>query len=66
MTPAGRQVRIPAALQRRRPLLCAGLIGYRSLVLAGDAKRLGVSGPSAWWQDLTVQPQPARRAHWGW
>jgi propanol-preferring alcohol dehydrogenase len=26
------------------PLLCAGLIGYRSLVLAGDAVRLGLYG----------------------
>jgi propanol-preferring alcohol dehydrogenase len=26
------------------PLLCAGLIGYRSLVLAGEAKRLGFYG----------------------
>ncbi len=26
------------------PLLCAGLIGYRSLVTAGDAKRLGIYG----------------------
>ena len=26
------------------PLLCAGLIGYRSLVLAGDAERLGLYG----------------------
>ena len=26
------------------PLLCAGLIGYRSLVRAGDAKRLGLYG----------------------
>jgi len=26
------------------PLLCAGLIGYRSLVKAGDAKRLGLYG----------------------
>jgi len=26
------------------PLLCAGLIGYRSLVHAGDAKRLGIYG----------------------
>jgi len=26
------------------PLLCAGLIGYRSLVMAGDARRLGVYG----------------------
>jgi propanol-preferring alcohol dehydrogenase len=26
------------------PLLCAGLIGYRSLVLAGNARRLGIYG----------------------
>jgi propanol-preferring alcohol dehydrogenase len=26
------------------PLLCAGLIGYRSLVVAGDARRLGIYG----------------------
>jgi propanol-preferring alcohol dehydrogenase len=26
------------------PLLCAGLIGYRALVMAGDARRLGVYG----------------------
>jgi len=26
------------------PLLCAGLIGYRALVMAGDAKRLGIYG----------------------
>jgi propanol-preferring alcohol dehydrogenase len=26
------------------PLLCAGLIGYRSLRLAGDARRLGIYG----------------------
>jgi len=26
------------------PLLCAGLIGYRSLLAAGDAKRLGIYG----------------------
>ena len=26
------------------PLLCAGLIGYRSLVKTGDAKRLGIYG----------------------
>jgi len=26
------------------PLLCAGLIGYRSLVMAGPAKRLGIYG----------------------
>lgn len=26
------------------PLLCAGLIGYRSLVAAGDARRLGIYG----------------------
>jgi propanol-preferring alcohol dehydrogenase len=26
------------------PLLCAGLIGWRSLVMAGDARRLGIYG----------------------
>ncbi len=26
------------------PLLCAGLIGYRSLVMCGDARRLGIFG----------------------
>jgi len=26
------------------PLLCAGLIGWRSLVMAGDAKRIGIYG----------------------
>jgi propanol-preferring alcohol dehydrogenase len=26
------------------PLLCAGLIGYRSLIAAGDARRLGIYG----------------------
>jgi propanol-preferring alcohol dehydrogenase len=26
------------------PLLCGGLIGYRSLVMAGDARRLGIYG----------------------
>lgn len=30
--------------QAATPLLCAGLIGYRSLVAAGDAKRLGIYG----------------------
>ncbi len=29
------------------PLLCAGLIGYRSLVMAGDAERLGIYGYGA-------------------
>jgi propanol-preferring alcohol dehydrogenase len=29
---------------RAAPLLCAGLIGYRSLVLAGDGRRLGLYG----------------------
>jgi len=29
------------------PLLCAGLIGYRSLTMAGDAKRLGIYGYGA-------------------
>ena len=26
------------------PLLCAGLIGYRTLAMAGDAKRIGIYG----------------------
>jgi propanol-preferring alcohol dehydrogenase len=30
--------------EQAAPLLCAGLIGYRSLRLAGDARRLGVYG----------------------
>src|SRR2546427_552051 len=38
--------RIPADYQdlEAAPLLCAGLIGYRSLVAAGDAERLGPYG----------------------
>jgi propanol-preferring alcohol dehydrogenase len=38
--------RIPEAFddERAAPLLCAGLIGYRSLTAAGDAERLGVYG----------------------
>ncbi|MDP3775090.1 MAG: zinc-dependent alcohol dehydrogenase family protein [Gemmatimonadales bacterium] len=37
---------IPAGFTDREaaPLLCAGLIGYRSLVAAGDAERLGIYG----------------------
>ncbi len=37
---------IPAAYGEAEaaPLLCAGLIGYRSLVMAGDARRLGIYG----------------------
>jgi propanol-preferring alcohol dehydrogenase len=37
---------IPAAYgdAEAAPLLCAGLIGYRSLVMAGDAERLGIYG----------------------
>jgi alcohol dehydrogenase, propanol-preferring len=37
---------IPAAYDdvAAAPLLCAGLIGYRSLVMAGDAQRLGLYG----------------------
>ncbi len=30
--------------QAAAPLLCAGLIGYRALRMAGDAKRLGIYG----------------------
>jgi propanol-preferring alcohol dehydrogenase len=38
--------RIPAGYSdaEAAPLLCAGLIGYRSLVMAGDARRLGLYG----------------------
>lgn len=38
--------RIPPAFEdvSAAPLLCAGLIGYRSLRKAGDAKRLGIYG----------------------
>jgi len=45
------------------PLLCAGLIGWRSLVLAGEGKRLGIFGfgaaghivaQIALWQDRSV------------
>jgi propanol-preferring alcohol dehydrogenase len=37
---------IPAAYSdtEAAPLLCAGLIGYRSLMLTGDARRLGIYG----------------------
>ena len=37
---------IPVAVSalEAAPLLCAGLIGYRSLVMAGDAKRLALYG----------------------
>jgi propanol-preferring alcohol dehydrogenase len=37
---------LPAAYgdAQAAPLLCAGLIGYRSLVVAGDARRLGLYG----------------------
>lgn len=33
--------------QEAAPLMCAGLIGYRSLKLAGDAERLGIYGIGA-------------------
>ena len=37
---------LPAAYSdaEAAPLLCAGLVGYRSLVMAGDARRLGIYG----------------------
>jgi propanol-preferring alcohol dehydrogenase len=37
---------LPAAYSdvEAAPLLCAGLIGYRSLAMAGDARRLGIYG----------------------
>lgn len=34
----------PLADARDAPLLCAGLIGYRSLAMAGEARRLGLYG----------------------
>jgi len=34
----------PLSNTQAAPLLCAGLIGYRALRMAGDAKRLGVYG----------------------
>ena len=39
-------VRLPAGYsdEAAAPLLCAGLIGYRSLRAAGDAKKLGIYG----------------------
>ncbi|ATE62556.1 alcohol dehydrogenase [Thauera sinica] len=37
---------LPGAIDAAQaaPLLCAGLIGYRALVMAGDARRLGIYG----------------------
>ena len=32
------------AMRQAAPLLCAGLIGYRALRMAGDARRLGIYG----------------------
>jgi propanol-preferring alcohol dehydrogenase len=37
-------VPVPYSDAEAAPLLCAGLIGYRSLKLAGDAARLGIYG----------------------
>ncbi len=56
---------LPAALDEMHaaPLLCAGLIGYRALRMAGDARRLGIYGfgaaahviaQVALWQGRTV------------
>jgi len=56
---------LPAALDdiHAAPLLCAGLIGYRALRMAGDARRLGIYGfgaaahviaQVALWQGRTV------------
>ncbi len=43
---AGSCLRIPAGFSdiEAAPLLCAGLIGYRSLKMAGDARRVGIYG----------------------
>jgi len=39
-------LRLPDALDdvHAAPLLCAGLIGYRALTMAGDARRIGIYG----------------------
>lgn len=51
------------------PLLCAGLIGWRSLVIAGDGKKLGFYGFGAAahivaqvanWQGRSSSPLPAQ------
>ena len=46
LAPEGSCVPIPPEYSsvEAAPLLCAGLIGYRSLVRAGDARRLGLYG----------------------
>jgi propanol-preferring alcohol dehydrogenase len=44
---------------RGRPLLCAGLIGWRSLKIAGEGKRLGLCGFGAAGH---IVHAPARRA----
>lgn len=43
------------------PLLCAGLIGYRTLQMAGDAERIGIYGFGA---AAHIVVQVAR--YWGW
>ncbi|HEV2970268.1 MAG TPA: zinc-dependent alcohol dehydrogenase family protein [Pirellulales bacterium] len=43
------------------PLMCAGLIGYRSLVMAGDARRLGIYGFGAAAHIITQVARHQRR-----
>jgi propanol-preferring alcohol dehydrogenase len=42
--PLDTSVATPLAAAETTPLLCAGLIGFRSLRMAGDAKRIGIYG----------------------
>ena len=59
----------PASDVALAPLLCAGLIGWRSLVIAGEAKKLGLYGfgaaahiiaQVATWQGRRCLPSPSR------
>jgi alcohol dehydrogenase, propanol-preferring len=42
------------------PLMCAGLIGYRSLIMAGDANRPGIYGFGAAAPPKKEPPSPLR------
>jgi len=44
----------------RRPLLCAGLIGYRALRMAGEARRIGIYGFGAAAHIVRRWPVPGR------
>src|SRR5437870_9357106 len=47
------------------PLLCAGLIGYRSLVAAGEAERLGLYGFGAAAHIVRIGRASCREGGWG-